>query len=168
MGKAELKIKGQDAIIRDLERKFSGYGLPSVVKKQNVTGKHHPEVEVQATDRGVRDSTADATKLANQKEAPKSQVGVKQPGTKTKNSLIAESLLPKLYDISIKNDQEQPKAKLEFLLDQRTERKQRLPPIIGSLGVERRRKLREENQEKLRKKEKEDEEQRNRTVGMIM
>ena len=74
-------------------------------------------------------------------------------------------MLPLLYDISIADDSEQPRAKVDFLVDQRSERKCRLPPITGLLGVERRRKERHALEEKRRKKEQDAAAERFETAG---
>ena len=59
----------------------------------------------------------------------------------------------------------QPKEALAFYVDQKTERKSRLPPVIGELGVEKRRREREEKEEKRRKVEEEEAKKRFATVG---
>jgi hypothetical protein len=60
----------------------------------------------------------------------------------TKKEKKARELLSKLFEIGLP-DQMQSEDKLEFLIDQRGERKSRLPPIIGKLGVERRKEKRD-------------------------
>ena len=107
------------------------------VSRETVTGKRHVVAEAEPTNRTKRESTEEATALASQNNGRKGQAGTKKKGRKTK-SLEAEAALPKLFDIALPDD-EQLARSLEFLHDQRGERKCRLPPLIGELGVERRR-----------------------------
>ena len=160
---AGLAIKSEKAIIRQLERKFSGYGIAHSVARETVTGKSRPEVEIEATDRGKRASTEEATAMAMESEGPKSQVG-KNKSRKTKKSEEAERLLPLLFDIALPDDV-QTKAALPFLQDQRTERKCRLPPVTRPLGVEKRRMEREAKEDERKKREEVQKEARFKTVG---
>ena len=129
-------IKSEKAIIGQLLRLISGRGLPNAISRESVTGNHRAPAETQKTNRGKRDSTEASTASAST-EAPKSCVNRKK-GSMTKKRKKAQDLLPCLFDIAA-DDECQPPAKLGFLHDQRTERKCRLPPVIGILGVERRR-----------------------------
>ena len=119
------------------------------VSRETVTGKRHAVAEAEPTDRIKRESTEEATALASQKKGRKGQAGTKKKGRKTKKSLDAEAALPKLFDIALPDD-EQLARSLEFLHDQRGERKCRLPPLIGELGVERRRRIKEAQEETSR------------------
>ena len=73
------------------------------------------------------------------KKSPRCQAGKKKSGGKSKQSTKSELMLHSLYEIGIP-DKDQPSARLGLLQDQRTERKSVLPPIIGTLAVESRRK----------------------------
>ena len=118
------------------------------VSRETVTGKRHAVAEAEPTNRTKRESTEEATALASQKNGRKGQAGTKKKGRKTK-SLEAEAALPKLFNIALPDD-EQLARSLEFLHDQRGERKCRLPPLIGELGVERRRRIKEAQEETSR------------------
>ena len=61
---AGLAIKSEKAIVRQLERKFSSYGIANSVARETVTGKSRPEVVTEATDRGRRASTEEASAMA--------------------------------------------------------------------------------------------------------
>ena len=152
------------ALIVQLERKFSSVGISHSVARETVTGKRMPEVEKEATDRGKRASTEEATALAKEYEGPKSQVGKKKAGYKSKKCQEAEHLLPLLFDISLPDDQ-QPKSSLPFLQDQRTERKCRLPPITRLLGVEKHRMEREAKEGERKNREEAEKAARFSTVG---
>ena len=128
-----------------------------------MTGKSRSEVEKEATDRGKRASTEEATALAMESEGPKSQVGKKKP-CKTKKSEEAERLIPLLFDIALPDDL-QTKTALSFLQDQRSERKCRLPPATRPLGVEKRRIEREAKEEERQKREEVEKAARFSTVG---
>ena len=54
--------------------------------------------------------------------------------------------VPQLFDIALPDDELLARS-LEFLHDQRSERKCHLPPLIGELGVERRRQIKEAEEE---------------------
>ena len=142
--------------MRDLERKFSGTGLANACSRETVTGFHRRKTELEPNDREVRKSTEEPTAEASLQKGARCQVGKKKGGGKTTKSETNESLLPKLYDIGV-GDENQPPSKLEFLIDQRNERKSYLPPIIGSSGSERRRKRRHEQE--LKRQERENKEQ---------
>ena len=163
---AGLKIKGEEAIVIQLISRFSSYGISQAVGREAITGKQRPEVEVAPSDREIRESTEAATAEAMMKVGPKKRAG-KKKSVKTKKSAQAEKLLPLLYDIA-RPDYEQPAAKLEFLVDQRTERKCRLPPVIGLLGVERRRRDREAKEEERRQREASESRKRFNTAGLDM
>ena len=147
-----------------LERKFSCYGLSRSVGRQTVTGKRRPAAEAEETDREKRASTEEATALAAELDGPTSQKGRKQAGSKTKKSSEAERLMPLLFDIALP-DEEQPKSSLPFLIDQRNERKCRLPPITRVRPVEKRRMEREAKEEERKNREKEESAARFNTVG---
>ena len=89
---------------------------------------------------------------------------MKKGGGKTRKSVEAENLLYRLFDIALP-DQDQPTARLGFLHDQRTERKEVLPPIIGMLAVERRRQEREKKEEARHAREEVESAGRFGTVG---
>ena len=120
--------------------------------------------EIEETDRGKRASTEEATAQAKELEGPRSQVGKKKAGFKSKKSQEAERLLPLLFDIALPDDQ-QLKSSLPFLQDQRTERKCRLPPITRLLGVEKRRMEREAKEDERKKREEVEKASRFATVG---
>ena len=162
--RAGLKIKSEDAIVRQLETKFSSTGLSNATSREVVTGFHRGKDEVETTDREKRQSTEEATLEAAKKEGPKNHVGVKTKGGKTKKKAKSELLLDELYDIG-RPDDEQPASKRDFLNDQRKERKSVLPPIVGTLGVERRRMEREKKEEERRVKEREASLMRFKAVG---
>ena len=147
-----------------LIKRFSSCGISQAVGREAITGKRRPDVAVAPSDREIRESTEEATAEAMTKAGPKKQAG-KKKGCKTKKSVQAENLLPLLYDIA-RPDCEQPTGKLEFLFDQRTERKCRLPPVIGLLGVERRRREREAKEDERRKREASESRNRFVTAGL--
>ena len=149
-----MKIKGEDAVIRQLETRFSGHhhGVSNAVSQEAVTGKRRSTPDIESTARTKRESTEEATVESMQKPGPVKQAGTKRKGRKTKKSIDAENWLPLLYDIALP-DGEQPTRSLEFLHDQRTERKCRLPPVTGMLGIERRRRDKEAKEEERRTRE---------------
>ena len=102
--------------------------------------------------------------MAQEFEGPKSQVGKKKAGYRSKKGEQAEQLLPTLFDIALPDDQ-QPKASLPFLHDQRQERKCRLPPVTRLLGVEKRRMDREKKEEDRKNREETEKASRFKTVG---
>ena len=116
------------------------------------------------SDRDSRESTKEASAAAKGLPGPSKQAGHKKGGCETKKSKQAKQLLPTLFDIGLP-ECEQPAGKLEFLRDQKTERKCVLPPVIGMLGVERRRRDREAAQEKRAKREQEEAADRFAIVG---
>ena len=87
-------------------------------------------------DREIRPSTLEATAAASEKKGPSRCKGKRIKG-ETKKSLKAKALNPTLFDIGLAENQ-QPKEALSFYIDQKTERKSLLPPVIGELGVEKR------------------------------
>ena len=116
------------------------------VSRETVSGKRQTTLEAEPTDRIKRESTEEATALASQKPGRKGQAGTKKKGRKTKKSLKAEAALPQLFDIALPDDEQLARC-LEFLHNQRSKRKCRLPPLIGELGVERRRRIKEAEEE---------------------
>ena len=116
---------------------------------------------MEASNRVMRQSTGAATAEAALKKGPRCQKGEKKKGGRTQKSIDSENLLPKLYDIG-DGDENQTPSKLEFLVDQRNERKSFLPPVIGPTGPERRKKRRLEQE--LRRKEREEKDAGNRLV----
>ena len=149
-----------------MERTFPSTGMSQAAGRKVVTGKHRTSVEVEDTDRGKRDGTAEATAEVNKKGGPEKKAKKRAPSSKTKESKVGEALLPLLYDIALP-DKEQPAGKLEFLRDQRGERKCRLPPINGVLKVESRRKKRDLQEEKRRKTEEAESATQFQTIGRM-
>ena len=134
------------------------------VTKETVTGKRKAVAEVEESDRGKRVSTEEATALAQKGPGPQSQVGKKKAGCQSSKRQEAERLLPLLFDIALSDDQ-QPKSSLPFLLDQRTDRQCRLPPVTRLLGVEVRRMEREAKEEERKTREEKEKLERFKTVG---
>ena len=165
--RAGLKIKPEASILKDLERKFSWVGIGLASGKQVVTGKHKGSVEVEQTNLEMRASTRAAKEEAMKNPAPESQAGKKKSGCKTKKSMEGEAMREQLYDIGLP-DSEQPAGKLEFLQNQMGLRTSFLPPIIGELGVESRRRKRELEEEKRKSKEQADAATRFQTAGRVL
>ena len=158
-----MRIQKESAVIQRLIRNYSRIGISRVVGKQTFTGKRRTKQMASPTDRGKRQSTAKSTVEVSSKPKPKSFSGMKKKGD-TKKSLNAKAKLPKLFDIGLA-DKKQPSEKLEFYQDQKSERKSRLPPVIGELGPERRRRQREEKAAKRKKIEEEAAKHRFQSVG---
>ena len=84
VSRAGLKIKSKDAIIRDLEIKFSGYGLAHNVSRETVTGNYLKPKEAQPCSREKRATTELSTAKASMKKGSRCQAGKKKSGGKSK------------------------------------------------------------------------------------
>jgi (p)ppGpp synthase/HD superfamily hydrolase len=112
-------------------------------------------VVVAPTDRGNRETTQKITQEVKAKTGgAKKKVKAGRKRVETKKSKRARELLDKLFEIGLP-DVMQPKERLSFLVDQRSERKEKLAPLIGKTGIERRRENRIAEQNERAKREKE-------------
>ena len=134
------------------------------VGKLNVTGSRRQSCTPMESDREMRCKTSEASAQAQEKQGPRCRAGTMKKGRETKRSLKAQATLCRLYDIGV-DDKEQPSGRMSFLVDQRQERNERLPPVTAMTGIEKRRKEREEKEEKRRQRELQEKATRFETVG---
>lgn len=110
---------------------FSASGFPNNATRRYVTGKLKvSKEEIQVTDRNHREETRKSTEEAIVKPAPRSRKCLWKRVV-TKKATKFEALLPTLFEIGLR-DELQPPDKLPFLLDQRSERKSRLPVLTNN------------------------------------